>query len=419
MKSNRLARVQLYFWVALAGVSLGWGFISALRPGHSQDLKIIDEWLRTWLRQGANPYYLTPNVANYPPHGIVFLSPLSLIPEQWVAHVWALLNLAIVVLVGYAAFRILRAGATNSLVLVPCAMFLAWAGVRTGLGNGQFTMLMLGVGLLSFLFEEKRPVLGGLFLALALTKPHIGGAFLLWALLTRRWKMSLVACVVMGLGVGIFALRLNENPFESVRSFLAVLQHQFGRGVEVQGSMALRMVELRPLVALFIQHEVWATRVHQLLLVILLGCTGLVALIKCRLNSWQRDMAVLQLCCLWMLMSVFHNPYDTVLLLPVFAGLWAMSLRHPSESGLWQDQAAMWVLQLAMVIELPAIWWRLSKITDVSSYNWAGVLLSNFDRLLVLGLFVFILNRVRLYRLARSDERGAGEMLTGASTTNF
>ncbi len=419
MKNSRLKGALVYVWLAIALASLGWGFITAVRPGHSQDLKIIDTWLRAWLWQGSSPYYLPDYiVGNYPPHAIVALSPLALIPESWVAVIWALLNLALAPAVAYLAFRAMKPEAAWRAALLPCAMFLAWAGLRTGIANGQFTLLILGTGLLAFLFEEKRPLLGGLFLALALMKPHIGGAFLLWALFTKRWRMTLWACVLMGLGVGLFALRLMESPFESVGAYLGVLQHQFGRGTNVQGDMSLRVVELRPLINVFIQHDAWANRVHQLLLVVLLACAAVVGLMKSRLVAQQRDAAVLQLCCLWLLMSVFHNPYDTILLLPLLMGLWVVSVPSPSGSKKWTDGAALLVLQLAMIIEFPAVWWKLSKRFDLSAFNWAGVVLENVDRLLVLGLFIFILNRARLYWLAYRESGGAGEMLRQPSAQN-
>jgi hypothetical protein len=403
---------QLYVWLAIAALNVCWGALTAIRPGHSQDLSSIHIWLRTWLWQGSSPYYLPDYiVANYPPHAIVALSPLALLPEAWVAVVWAALNFLLAPLVCYLAFRIFKPDASWRDALLPCAMFLAWAGLRTGLANGQFTLLVLGLGLLAFLFEEKRPLLGGLFLALALMKPHIGGVFLLWALFTKRWRMMLVACVLMGFGVCLYALRLMESPLASVRDYLSVLQHQFGRGADVQGSTALRVVELRPLIALFVHNEAWGNRLHQLLLVVLLGCAALVALLKSRLKRAQHDAAVLLLCCLWLLMSVFHNPYDTILLLPILMGLWAVAVPHPAKPKLWTDQAALWVLQLAMVLELPGIWWKLSKAYDLSAYNWAGALFANFDRVLVLGLFVFILNRARLYWLAEREAVTTGEML--------
>lgn len=419
LKNSRSDKAQLYLWLALAGASLGWGFVTACRPGHSQDLQSISIWLRTWLWQGSSPYYLPDYiVANYPPHALVALSPLALIPESWLPIVWATLNLALAPLVCYLAFRVLKPDALQSAALVPCAMFLAWAGLRTGFANGQFTLLVLGLGLLAFHFEEKRPLLGGLFLALALMKPHIGGAFLLWALFTKRWKMSVVACVLMGFGVCLYALRLMESPFASVRDYLGVLQHQFGRGSEVQGSTALRVVELRPLISLFISQDAWGNRVHQLLLVVLLGCAASVGVLKSRLSRHGRDVVILQLCCLWVLMSVFHNPYDTILLLPVLMCLWTTCVPHPSGSKQWTDRAALWVLQLAMVIELPGVWWKLSKSFDLSAFNWIGVLFANFDRVLVLALFVFILNRARLYWLAQREAVAAGEMLAQPSTPN-
>lgn len=412
LKTGGRDNAQLYVWLAIAATNLCWGVATAIRAGHSQDLSSIHIWLRTWLWQGSSPYYLPDYiVANYPPHAIVALSPLALLPESWVAIVWAALNLLLAPLVCYLAFRLLKPDDARRAALLPCAMFLAWAGLRTGLANGQFTLLVLGCGLLAFLFEEKRPLVGGLFLALALMKPHIGGVFLLWALFTKRWKMTLVACVLMGLGVGLYALRLMESPFASVRDYLSVLQHQFGRGADVQGSTALRVVELRPLLALLIHNEAWGNRIHQLLLVVMLGCAASVALLKSRLSTAQRDAAVMQLCCLWLLMSVFHNPYDTILLLPVLMGLWVVSVPHPARRRTWADRAALWVLQLAMVLELPGIWWKLSKAYDLSAYNWAGVLFSNFDRVLVLALFVFILNRARLYWLAERESVNAGEML--------
>lgn len=419
MKNSRPEKAQAYLWLAIAVASLGWGFVTACKPGHSQDLQSIYIWLRTWLWQGSSPYYLPDYiVANYPPHAIVALSPLALVPESWVAVVWATLNLALAPAVCYLAFRVLKPDTLKSAALVPCAMFLAWAGLRTGLENGQFTLLVLGLGLLAFLFEEKRPLLGGLFLALALMKPHIGGAFLLWALFTKRWKMSVVACALTGLGVGLYALRLMESPFASVRDYLGVIQHQFGRGADVQGSTALRVVELRPLVTLLIQEGAWANRVHQLLLVLLLVCAALVGFLKSRLSRRVRDAAVLQLCCLWLLMSVFHNPYDTILLLPVLMCLGAACVPHPSGSKTWPDKAALWILQLAMVVELPGIWWKLSKTFELSAFNRVGVLFANFDRVLVLALFIFILNRARLYWLAQRETIAAGEMLAQPSTPN-
>ncbi|HEX8493359.1 MAG TPA: glycosyltransferase family 87 protein [Pyrinomonadaceae bacterium] len=419
LQHKRLSHAQLYLWIGIAVVSLGRGLFVAIKPENSPDLKLVYMWLRMWLWQGSDVYQSAATTgANYPPHAIVALSPLTLIPETWVAFVWALLNLALAPLVGYMAFRALKPGAPRRAALLPCAMFLAWASLRTGISNGQFTLLVLGAGLLAYLLAEKQPLWGGFFLALALMKPHIGGAFLLWALLTKRWKMTLVACVWIGVGVCLFSLRLGESPFETVSGYLAWLQHQFGRGVAAEGSTALRIVELRPFIWFLIPHEVWANRVHQLLLIILLACVGMAAWVKSKLDCRERNAVILQLCCLWLLMSVFHNPYDSILLLPVLMGLWPASVRQPLETKQWSNEVALWVLQFAMVVELPTIWWKLSQTVDLSGFNWAGILLTHFDRVLLLYLFIHILNRVRFSWLAQRESHGAGEMLAQPSTQN-
>ena len=417
VKKSLLERVQLYLWLFLAVVSLGWGFFISISTEQSHDLRLVHLWLRKWLLEGSHVYSLDDFIGtNYPPHAIVALSPLALIPESWLIPIWGLVNLALAPMVGYLAFRVMKPEALRRAALLPCAMFLSWAALRNGIELGQFTLLTLGLGLLAVLFEEKRPILGGLFLALALMKPHIGAAFFLWALFTKRWKMALVACLCMGLGVLLFSLRLAESPIESVRAYLGVLQYQFGRGVDAQGFLALRWVELRPLVALFIPSEIWTSRIDRLLLIVMLACAGAVGLMKSALNKQQRDAAVLQLCCLWLLMGVFHNPYDSILLLPVLMGLWATSVPHPSTSKRWLDRTALWVLQIALVMEVPGLWWKLSKTINLSSLNWAGLLLENLDRLVVLGLFLYLLNRVRLYWSARRELHEAGELLAQSST---
>ncbi len=93
-------------------------------------------------------------------------------------------------------------------------------------------------------------------------------------------------------------------------------------------------------------------------------------------------------------------------------------MTQPARSKERQSKTLVWVLQLAMVIELPGVWWKLSQAVDLSSFNWAGVFFSHFDRLLVLGLFIYLLNRARLAWLAQRSSHGAGEMLAPASTTN-
>lgn len=374
-------------------VSITQGVLNSLKPEQSQDFRQVSIWLTTWLSDGVSPYHLPEGfTANYPPHAIAFLSPLALIPKEISALIWSLFNVALAPIAGFAAVKIVKPDATWKAALLPCLLFLSWAGLRVGLGDGQFSLLMLTFGLLALVNADKRPYLAATLLALSLMKPHIGAAFFLWALLTKRFRVALGALAVLLTGLLLFSLRVAENPLFVTRDFLSVLRHQFGGATFLPG-----VLELRPLVHLFIGNYTLAETVHLTLLLALLVTICVVALRRSALTRRQRDVVILQLSCLWVSMSVFHNPYDTVLLLPVMVGLWAMPAPHPGASRRWRDQLALWFLQVALVLELPGIWWKLEQRADVSRFAWAGWLMTNFDRVLIFCLFVYLAHRAWLY----------------------
>src|SRR5256885_5308021 len=197
-KLDRRTQLLIYCFAVFALLSVGQGFLTSLKPGQSQDLETVRIWVSTWLWQGSNPYLLPSGLtANYPPHAITFLSPLALIPQGWAVVVWSLLNVALAPAIGFVAFRVMNPDAPRRAALLPCLLFLTWAGLRVGLGNGQFSLLMLGFGVFAVWQSERRPLLSGLLLALALMRPHVGGAFFCWGLPARSWKPVFAASRVV------------------------------------------------------------------------------------------------------------------------------------------------------------------------------------------------------------------------------
>ena len=74
---GRYTRALIAFCAVLAVVSLTRGVANALRPGQSQDFAMVATWSLVWLF-GDNPYHLAADaVANYPPHAVVFLTPVA------------------------------------------------------------------------------------------------------------------------------------------------------------------------------------------------------------------------------------------------------------------------------------------------------------------------------------------------------
>jgi alpha-1,2-mannosyltransferase len=363
--------------------------LTSLKPGQSQDLQMILNWLTTWFWQASSPYRLPVGaVANYPPHFISFLSPLALLPFRSAVVVWSVLNVAMAPFAGFVAFRIFKPDARRKAALLPCAMFLSWAGLRVGLGNGQFTLLALTFGLLATLTADRRPLVSGVLLALALTKPHVGAAFLLWAVFTKRYKIVGASVAVAFAGLVIFCLRLGENLVAVIGDFFRVLNSQLAGKTFLAG-----IFELRPLVHVVIPYFTAAEAVHFTVILVLLCIIGVAAL---RMDSGapnQRDTIVLQLFCLWDLIAVYHSPYDSVIMLPVVVGLYLAALGDPSTYS--RGSILLWIVQLALVIEVPFLGWKLSEYGHPLSVGYLRAVLAHFDRMLLIVVccYVLYLNR--------------------------
>jgi hypothetical protein len=60
-------------------------------------------------------------------------------------------------------------------------------------------------------------------------------------------------------------------------------------------------------------------------------------------------------------MAVFHNPYDSILMLPVMFGLYSYVETAPSPAARRRARIALWVLQAALLIEIAGRWRALAK----------------------------------------------------------
>jgi hypothetical protein len=104
-------------------------------------------------------------------------------------------------------------------------------------------------------------------------------------------------------------------------------------------------------------------------------------------SSASRQLFLLPLTCLWTLMSVYHPSYDLVLLWPVAVAIsnWQGHVR-PNAIVL----AAVSAVQLALLIDIPGLWWKLNG-RPVSPFPEFAAAILHFDRLLVLALFAAVI----------------------------
>jgi hypothetical protein len=154
---------------------------------------------------------------SYPPHSLLILGPLSLLPYGWALCVWTGLNMGALAL---ATRRLALASARPTLLVCVC---LSPAALTMAL-YGQFGGLLALAALVVVLDSERRPWIAGLCLALMTVKPQMAAALGLIMLLSGRWRCLPVAACVTTFLIGLSASLSGIQPW--VRFFRTTLPVQ-------------------------------------------------------------------------------------------------------------------------------------------------------------------------------------------------
>src|SRR5205823_4025631 len=110
-----------------------------------------------------------------------------------------------------------------------------------------------------------------------------------------------------------------------------------------------------------------------------------------RMSHGQRTLFLLPLTCLWTLMSIYHPIYDLILLWPV-----SMSILqwHGGVRAKTVVLGAFTALQLALLVDIPGLWWKLNGRplpTSPLHEGFMATAVQHVDRLLVLVLFATLI----------------------------
>jgi hypothetical protein len=388
-------RFWLAGWTLMAVINLAAGVVISSWPGRQNDLRTIERWGRAWLVNGSNVYRLDEDLVDYPPHAIVALSPLGVLPATVSVPIWTSLNLALSVLAVYLAVRTARPkapltgiapGASSSDAgrapgsvfgypdtLLAMAMFLCWGGFRTLL---QFSLLTLTLGLAAIVLADRRPARSGICLGLSLMKPQMAIPFVLWALFTRRLRILMVAVAVVVGGSLVYCLRARVSPGGVFARYLEIL----GISYWDPTTDLVGLAQTRPLVALVMSSAGSVnTMVAALALALFAGiCT--LGYVEGRRRPTLMFSAP-ALAGVWSLMTFYHLTYGFILLLPV-----ATLLLWVDEPGSQALRARMfWVLQAGLMCDLPGLWRRFGVPLHLPSS--VGTLMVHADRVLIVVLF--------------------------------
>src|SRR5688572_18869332 len=131
---------------------------------------------------------------NYPPNGVVLLSPLSLLPFNVAVPFWVVLNIGLACAAPYLAARFFAPHESFRVIALPILMFLCWGGVRT---LTQFSLLALTLSMVALVLADRKPIAAGIWLGLAMMKPHVAVPVFLWTAFTRRWRIAAASLIVV------------------------------------------------------------------------------------------------------------------------------------------------------------------------------------------------------------------------------
>jgi glycosyl transferase family 87 len=373
-------RLVVAAWGVLALLNLSAGVVIASLSERQSDLESIRGWVQEWLIDGTNLYAARGALTDYPPHAIVALTPLAVLPAEWIVPAWATFNLALALLAPYVALRIARPGWPFRTLLLPLLMFLCWGGSRTLL---QFSLLALVSGLLGMALADRRPGWSGAWLGLALMKPHIAAPFLLWAIFTRRLQTVGAALIAVATGTAMFCVVAHTGPLAVLRSYVSILGSLYLLDEDLR---MVGLAQLRPLILIAVPDIDLASAAAVALAVALLTVVVILGVREGR-RPGEFPISAPPLAAVWSLLTFYHLTYGFLLLLPVATLL--IFMNDAATRSL--RRAVFWIMQVALMADIPGMWPRIAGVIFPGRPTPFADLASHADRILMAALFVCLI----------------------------
>ena len=360
-------------WIAL-GVVAALNFLVAVyllftRPERWSDVLTVHAWCRAWLKEGFSLYTSEGWFPDYPPNAIVTLSPIAVVPREWIVGLWAVVSIGLIPLLPWAVWRSAQPSPAVAAAL-PVLCFLCWGSARVLL---QFSVLSMTCAFVALRLAGTRPVAGGVWLGLALAKPQIAGPVALWFLLSGRWRTIVVAAGIVAAQVAVFCLRAGVSPVATMMGFRRILTETYSGSDALIGMTSLG-AWVYPLAASSPRPDtIWYGVVALLFIV---PCA--MAVIASRRSKLADPTPIIATFSLWSLLAFYHNGHNLILVLPAFIFL----IGADDDASKRERFVLASVLQLAMVVDAPI---RLAGLQWAHGWTLAATI--NVDRVVVLAAF--------------------------------
>jgi len=357
----------------LATLNVGGGVLLTLARDQVADLFLVAQWLQTWL-SGRN-LYGPGSITDYPPWAIVTLSPLALVPQDWLMSVWLLIN------VGLAAVIVWRL-ATISREHGPSLRNLACLLAATGTIRQflQFSHLSYALAIVGAFTASPR--IGGVMVGLSLMKPQVGGVVWLWLVLCRDWRRAAYALPVPLIFTAIYQTVAPIGLLDLAAGYRAAITSQYGDPTQLPGHSDLR----------FWLWRLWPEPSGNAVLsgIVLGGLLLPLLMAVVRRRAHGREIELLGLCGAISLLAVRHLSYDFLLLLPVLVAWRCPPCAVTPHAPRWM----FFGLAALLVAAVPS-WAKLALAHSAPPAT--GVLLE-LDRAMCLAVWAALSWRVNLPR---------------------
>lgn len=383
-KLLRIGEVALYL-AALASLS----YAVATAPQEGKDLGFNQDLGRAWV---AGIYEIGEGkLHGPPPFTAVLFSALSLLSfEQW-RVIFIGLNLIAAGLILFFVKQLWGATWPTKAHLYLGAYLFSMAPFRVTVRYGQISLIVIALLLGAFVARKRnQKVLAGVLAGLSLCKYPLTLPFFLYFALKKEWKIVAVAILVLGVLTEVFALRLGMSFAAVTRDYVEAILHYSS----VNDPLFAGRTELGPLLfQLTGRNEVLAGTINFAL--VAAGMLSMVLVFRRRPQCERLHLCVVAFFSLW---YVYHRSYDSVLcILPaaIFVGFLEAKI-FPKLAGISLAVLSLFIISVpGLLIERLHI-----KAEDLLAHP-GGVLVLNLERLLVFGMFWYVL--VFLWRTALGD----------------
>lgn len=272
---------------------------------------------------GTDPYgaaylaeYGVTSPFPYPPHALLLFRPFTLLPAATAGIVYLLLALLLIVVIARLSVRIAGLDASPSWTWGTATALLLSRPGHMAVIEGQPSLLVIVAALVA-LDDRTGPWLRTVALAVTTIKPTFGGPLFALTFVRGAWKETLVAGIVAVACAIPPTLTLVDHA-GGLGPFVAELQANqtnWLRNPDNDPAVSLYRIDTPALVSRVLGHRL-PTPVEVALTALLVG-VGALALRKRAAMATPPDPVAMGLTAATVLVCIYHQTYDLLLLAPV------------------------------------------------------------------------------------------------------